>query len=123
VSTFGDEPVAVSHTSWRNARKAWTCSACKEPIEVGQKYRYVCFLFDGHWYTFRRCERCQAIYAHLAERMDVEGNGEEFCADALDCGHTYEDRWDEAPPEWLAALAFWRPGDPLPEPPAPQRST
>ena len=117
MSTFGDEPVAVSHTSWRNARKAWTCSACKEPIEVGQKYRYVCFLFDGRWYTFRRCERCQAIYAHLAERMDVEGNGEEFCADALDCGHTYEDRWDEEPPAHIAALAFWRPGDPLPEAP------
>lgn len=111
MSTYGDESAAVSHTAWRTARTAHVCSACKEPIVVAQKYRYVVFLFDGRWHTFRRCERCDIIYQHLSRRMQAEGDCEEFCADALDCGHTYEERWDEPPPEWLGALAFWRSGD------------
>jgi hypothetical protein len=117
MSTYGDEPVSVSHTAWRTARKEWHCSACQEPIPVGQTYRYVIFLFDGTWETFRRCQRCQIIHSHLSDRMRSEGDRYEYCADALDCGDTYEERWDEPPPEWLAALAFWRPDDPLPEAP------
>lgn len=67
----------------------------------------------------RRCPRCQVIYLHLEGRIRAEGDYDQFCDESLNCGHEYEERWEEAPPEWLAALAFWLPGDPLPIPTAP----
>ena len=110
----GDGCASVTDNEWRTARKDHTCSACREKIAPGQRYHRTFFVFDGEPYTFKRCERCQAIYEHLSARIRVEGETEEFCDDRLNCGHSYTDRWDEPPPDAIAALAFWRPGDPLP---------
>lgn len=116
MSQFGDGDCAsVASTEWRTARKEHRCHACREKIRPGQKYHYTFVVFDGAPDVTKRCERCQAIFAHLNERICKEGDTEEFCDDSLNCGHTYQQRWDEPPPEWLAALALWRPGDPLPE--------
>lgn len=98
------------------ARKPHKCAACHETIQPGQKYTYIFSRFYGANYITKRCERCQAIYDHLSERIANEGDCEEFCDAELNCGHPYEERWDEPPPEHIAALAFWLPGDPLPEP-------
>jgi uncharacterized C2H2 Zn-finger protein len=83
-------------------------------VAVGRKYHRTALLFDGNWETIVRCERCQAIYRHLSDRMAKEGDCDEFCDDHLNCGHGYQERWEEPPPEAIAALAFWLPGDPLP---------
>lgn len=115
MSGYGDGDYAqVSCDEWRTARKEHKCDGCKEKIRSGQKYRYVSILFDGSWTNYRRCERCEAIYAHLTERIRKEGDVDEFCHEALDCGHDYAERWEEEPPAEIAALAFWLPGDPLP---------
>lgn len=118
MSQYGDGDVCVvaSRKERRVARKPHKCHACREAIAPGQHYLYS-FILDSERSVdiTRRCERCEVIYRHLVARIRKEGEWEEFCNDRLDCGHDYEERWEEPPPEWLAALAFWRPGDPLPE--------
>ena len=115
LSQYGDEAATVYETRSRKAKKEHQCSACFETILVGQTYEYVFIIYDGNNYIYKRCPRCQMIYLHLHDRISKEREcQEEFCDEQLDCGHEYEERWGEPPPEWLAALAFWIPGDPIP---------
>src|SRR5271167_536136 len=120
MSTYGDgEPCAVYEEELRKARKEHRCHACSEPITPGRTYHRTFLIFEGDPRVTVRCERCQAIYEHLTERMKEDGTyGDEFCDGELNCGHTYQDRWEEPPPEAIAALAFWLPGDPLPGAPS-----
>ena len=118
MSQDGDgELVAFQRDTWHVARKAHKCRACHEPIGAGYRYHLTFYVWEKEPYTIKRCERCQLIFTHLASRIADESD-EEYCDESLACGHEYEERWGEKPPEWLAALAFWRPGDPLPEMPA-----
>jgi hypothetical protein len=94
------------------ARKEHRCHACGETITPGRVYSRTFTVFEGDPDTIIRCERCQALFEHLSEQMS--GNSEEYCNATLSCGHEYEERWGEPPPEEIAALAFWLPGDPLP---------
>lgn len=115
MSEYGDGGyVSVSRTEKRRARIAHTCHACREEIRPGQLYYSTFYVFDGNPHSFARCERCEAIYDHLSERLRKEGDPEEYCNDRLNCGHEYKERWNEEPPPQIAALAFWIPGDPLP---------
>ena len=118
MSQYGDEPCSVYDVKERVARKAHKCSACGERVEPGTKYTDVFMVHEGEPYTCKRCPRCQVIYLHLEGRIRAEGDYDWFCDERLNCGHEYEERSKEAPPEWLAALAFWLPGDPLPIPSA-----
>jgi hypothetical protein len=116
VSQYGDGDYPSVHVETTpRARKTYVCRACHEPIKPGQRYHRSFFVWEGIPDTTRRCERCQAIYTHLSARIRAEGDGEEFCDDDLNCGHSYEERWEEPPPAEIAALAFWLPGDPLPK--------
>lgn len=115
MSQYGDGDYATTlQDCTRTARKEHRCCACREPIRRGDRYNYVALLFDGDLSYFKRCVRCQTIYEHLSAKMDDSGEPDEFCDEELNCGHTYEKRWEEPPPEHIAALAFWLPGDPLP---------
>jgi hypothetical protein len=116
MSEYGEGDYCPVHEfAWRKARKQHTCDACGEAITPGRTYHRTFLICDGTAFVTVRCERCQAIYDHLAARIRGEGDLEQYCNETLDCGHEYEERWGEPPPEWLAALAFWLPGDPLPE--------
>lgn len=116
MSQYGDGEYATGLTDEdRVARKEHCCCACAETIRAGDRYHYVALLFDGTLYVYKRCARCQAIFDHLSKRMRAEGEPNEYCDEELNCGHDYEENWDEPPPEPIAALAFWLPGDPLPE--------
>jgi hypothetical protein len=108
------EPVAVQDEDWRTARKSHRCSACGETVAPGHRYHRTAILFDGRWEATVRCARCESIHAHLSARIGREGADEEFCNATLSCGHEYRERWGEDPPPEISALAFWRPGDPLP---------
>jgi RNase P subunit RPR2 len=115
VSQYGDgESVDVCDNTEPTARKRHTCHACGEAITPGRKYARVAFLYDGSWHVTKRCERCQVIFEHLSKRIRAAGDSEEYCDPSLNCGHEYEERWRDPPPDHIAALAFWRPGDPLP---------
>lgn len=120
MSQYGEgEYPSVSRHGMRTARKPHICCACKETIQPGHRYMDIWFVFEGEPQGYKRCERCETIYQHLSDRIDASTDDPfddfEHCDDELACGHTYEERWKEAPPAWLAALAFWRPGDPLPD--------
>lgn len=118
MSEYGEGDYCPVHDRrWRKARKEHTCDACHETIAPGQRYHRTALLYDGSWSTTNRCERCQAIFEHLSVRIKKEGSmvDDEYCNAELNCGHEYKKRWDEEPPPDIAALAFWRPGDPLPE--------
>lgn len=122
MSEYGDECATVARESLRKARKEHKCDACGETITPGRTYHYTFIVFDGEPQTNVRCERCQAMYAHLTARMRADVNGfTEYCNAELNCGHSYEERWDEPPPDEIAALAFWLPGDPLPTAPSKTR--
>lgn len=116
MSQYGDgDYCPVWEESNPKARKPHKCHACGETIPVGTVYSRTFHVFDGKAYTTKRCPRCQVIFEHLSARISKEGDDEEFCDAKLNCGHEYKERWGEPPSEALAALAFWRPGDPLPE--------
>jgi len=95
------------------ARKEHDCDACGVTIRPGDSYTRDALLHEGTWHVVIRCERCQVIYNHLEQRLQDSGS-DECCARELDCGHEYRERWGQEPPAWLAQLAFWLPGDPLP---------
>jgi hypothetical protein len=114
VSQFGDgETCEVHESEWRKARKPHQCHACHETIAPGQRYHRTFYVFDGDPDYVIRCARCQALFRHLSVRIAESGESDEFCDGELNCGHTYQERWDEDPTPEIAALAFWRPGDPL----------
>jgi hypothetical protein len=120
VSDYYDEDGEVivrSAKEWRTSRRARKCHACKEPIAVGARYHRTAYLFGGSWEVTARCERCQAIYEYLDAKIRFQPNGPdlEHCNERLNCGHEYRERWGEDPPPEIAALAFWLPGDPLPQ--------
>jgi hypothetical protein len=115
MSQYGDgDYCAVYDEEWRAARKDHVCSACDETIAAGHRYHRTFTVFEGLPGVTLRCERCQAIFEHLNARICREGDSEEFCDAELNCGHEYKERWGEPPPEGIAALAFWRPGDKMP---------
>ena len=121
MSQYGDgDYCSVFQERWVKAKKHHRCHACGEDVAPGACYHVTFSVFDGTADTTKRCARCQAIFEHLSARMRVEGDAEEFCDAELNCGHEYKERWREEPPAEIAALAFWRPGDPVPEKPAPK---
>lgn len=112
MSQYGEgEYPAVSDIGTRKANRAHVCTACHETIAPGHTYTREFLICEGAPYIYKRCARCQAIFVHLSGRMT---DSDEYCDPDLACGHDYEDCWREPPPEAIAALAFWLPGDPLP---------
>lgn len=110
LSADDGETVDVYEKTQQRSRKQRDCDACELPILPGHGYVRESTLYDGRWEHVVRCARCDLIWEHLQARMPSG----EFADRQLNCGHEYEERWGEKPPEWLAALAFWMPGDPLP---------
>lgn len=107
----------------RKARKDHRCSACRETIARGQQYTRVFLVYDGSWEVLRRCQRCQAIHEHLRKVSSHVGwrIGEPLWPDErLACGREYTEHWGVEPPAEIAALAFWRPGEPTPVVDAPE---
>lgn len=95
----------------RQARKRHDCCACEIPIDPGHRYTIVAALWDGSVREYKRCARCQFLHEQLREVCSRDGGWPD---EDLNCGHTFEERWERPAPPELAALAFWQPGDPLP---------
>lgn len=105
-----DERYAVYDERPSKARKPHECDACDEPIRAGDTYTRVRWIFDGSANGVKRCARCQFLHEFLRSH----GDGDMWPAERLDCGEEYEEHWGREPAPYIAALAFWRPGDPLP---------
>lgn len=96
------EPFQAYRSEVRKARKDHNCSACRRTILKDTYYMYVSYIFDGEAADLKRCGSCEALYEHLVKM----GDGETCPAQLLDCGESYQDHWDEDPPEEIVALAF-----------------
>jgi hypothetical protein len=105
-----DEQYAIYNERTFRANKPHRCDACEGEIRKFDSYTRVFTLYDGRKEHYKRCARCQMLHEHLRELCEP---GEQWPAEMLDCGLRYEDEWGDVPPH-IAALAFWRPGDPLP---------
>lgn len=105
------EPVAYYRETRRTARKQHDCCACEIPILPGHRYWVIATAYDGTARGWKRCDRCQFIHVELRAFCGPKG---EWPDEELNCGHDFEEAHDRPPPDWLAALAFWQPGDPLP---------
>lgn len=105
------EPVAYYRETPRTARKQHECCACEIPILPGHRYWVIASCWDGRVHSWKRCARCQLIHEQL---RPLCRENDEWPDEELNCGHTFEQNYDRPPPAWMAALAFWQPGDPLP---------
>lgn len=105
--SWGDEPCAVWNEVAVRARKSHVCTGCRETIAAGHQYRRTTTIYDGSVDVFKHCLRCAAMVDALRGYVDSDA----FTTDTLylNCGQVWED-----PPEHIAALAFWSPGEPLP---------
>lgn len=111
MSVECDGPNKVDRMTFRKARLEHKCCACDETIRVGHRY-VVTAAFYERWATWKQCLRCYELYDYL---VDLHRDDDRyFPQPELDCGHDWRDVTGEDPPEHLAALAFWLPGEPIP---------
>ena len=99
-----DETYDVYNETRTKARKAHTCSACKDTIAPGHLYTRVAVVFDGTVTSYKRCVRCQTLHKHLRELCSYDMWPDERLA----CGMAYEEEWGELPEE-IEELAFLTP--------------
>ena len=99
------EPIDRYGHELRKSKKDRKCTACRETIRKGDFYAYQFWLCDGSYSSSERCLRCEAIYVTLTPKVR-ERDREDFCAPDLDCGHTWEENFNEPPPPEVARLAF-----------------
>lgn len=111
-----DGGFTVDRTSKHQARKEHECCACRGMIQRGELYSYSFTVFDGSPDELRRCARCDVIYDHLYELLK---DTSELPAWDLNCGHSYQERWEREPPPEIARLAFMTAADVLRELPVP----
>ena len=88
----------------RKARKEHACNACHEAIPKGHRYSYQSGVWDGSPDSFHICLRCRAIQQALEDKNHT------FQL-TLDCGHDWQEVFEEEPPDDIAALAFALPGE------------
>lgn len=51
------------------ARKPHVCTECREPIAVGDKYRYISYKFDGAMQSEYICQSCDEAKGEFDHRM------------------------------------------------------
>lgn len=111
VDCDGGSHPSVWREKFRRARKEHDCEACGRRIERGEMYSYTFSVYDGNPSETVRCLRCDVLYQLLQEKIGRATDGDE-CADPnLNCGHTWQQRWEEDPPPEVAMLAFYTPAE------------
>lgn len=109
MSHYADEPYSVYQELKRTAMKDHVCDACELPIRKGEVYFDIRMVFEGTAEQIKRCIRCQQIHEYLRGLSD-----DMWPDERLNCGEEFTEHWGKPPPEWLAALAFWQPGERMP---------
>ena len=63
------DPPEFFTSTMRKARKQHKCCECGGIIEYGEQYQYISGMWDGCFYTFKTCEKCEDLRDSL---MDVD---------------------------------------------------
>lgn len=104
MSYSADENYKVYRETFRKARKAHTCSACRSAIAEGDYYCDLRWVNDYGAGTVKRCGSCQRTHEHLRKVCAESGYDDMWPDEELNCGLKYEDEWETEPPEEIAAL-------------------
>ena len=109
------ESPAVHRESTRRARVPHRCTGCDETIRKGDTYTVTSQLYEGEWYEWKHCARCDALFSAIfaAMRASELYSGSPGVDPAFACGVSWDENFGEPPPH-VAALAFWLPGEPVP---------
>jgi hypothetical protein len=91
----------------KRAAKDKRCDACHEIIRRGDLYCDTRMLYDGEWSDVARCARCEAMFLVIDDALPSG----EVPDRELNCGHTWEERYEEPPPVEYQALAFLTPDE------------
>jgi hypothetical protein len=72
---------AVHTVTSPKARKVHYCSECAVEIQIGEVYERSEGLWDGTFYTFKTCVRCQAVRNAVTKAEEAAGcfGSEAFC--------------------------------------------
>jgi hypothetical protein len=100
----------VERTTYPRARKEHRCDACRETIRVGDRYARTFIVWEGEPETWFHCARCNALFKGISGRHRELRTGEGVQFD-LDCGHSWQEIFDEEPPPEIARLAFLTPDE------------
>lgn len=69
---YEDSPEFVQDSTPKS-RKLRKCDCCYGPIHVGEYYRYTSGKFDGSFFTYACCRRCQFDLSKIAAHELNEG--------------------------------------------------
>jgi len=103
----------VESSTTQRARKEHRCCACRETIRVGDLYRRTFVVYEREPETFKHCLRCTAMFDAIirAQRGADLDYWERGVAWRLDCGHDWQEMFDDDPPPEVARLAFLTPDE------------
>ena len=96
-----DECYDVYQETVRRARKEHVCDACARTISPGHRYITVSVVYDGTARRYKRCGACQRTHEHL---RTLCRDRDMWPDEELACGLAYEEEWECAPPDEIAAL-------------------
>lgn len=102
MSGYDSEDPGAYCEQIRRARVAHRCCACVDWIRAGDRYTYISGVWDGRGSSHKRCLRCSTISDHLSEMASLHGEAQPRID--LGCGHTYEDIFEEHPPDWILGV-------------------
>lgn len=95
----------VERTTYPRARKEHCCDACRQTIRIGDRYARIFVIWDREPAVWIHCARCNLLFGRIAGRHRELQTGEGVQFD-LDCGHSWQEIFDEPPPDDVARLAF-----------------
>jgi hypothetical protein len=76
-SCDGEYPEFYVPAEWREARRVHRCEECGGGIQLGELHRYGRGRFEGEFYDWRMCARCDALHrAHTAAQATF---GDDHC--------------------------------------------
>lgn len=64
----------VSRETWRRARIAHRCCACRETIRPGDRYHYLSGVWDGNPGSYKHCARCWTLLDAITEQWIDDGS-------------------------------------------------
>lgn len=105
---YYDDDCSFSTRDVRRARKQYECADCTTPIMPGDVHEHAAYVFDGSFYTQRRCARCHFIAAAIAS-VERSRGCEEY--EAWPAWGDLERAWDDDP-EYAIALGVAVPIEP-----------
>lgn len=100
----------VERTTRPRARKEHRCCACAGTIRPGDRYERTFVVWEGESDTIVHCLRCASMFRAITRRQR-ELEHEVGARYDLDCGHSWQDAFDEEPPPEIARLAFLTPDE------------